>query len=150
MNKNINVFALLCLAIFCSLTACSTKDTETQEQAISTQKASVNAEAEVKEKVLKHIVALQFKAEISAEEREQAIQRFRDLEGEIPEILSFEGGGDISVEDLNKGFTHCFILTFKDEAARDAYLPHPAHMSVANKNKPMLSDLLVVDVWSEK
>ncbi|MEM6699920.1 MAG: Dabb family protein [Bacteroidota bacterium] len=148
MNKNINVLAMLCLAIFCSLTACSTKDTETKEQEISTQKAAVNPE--VKEKVLKHIVALQFKEEISVEEREQAIQRFRDLEGEIPEILAFEGGNDISVEDLNKGFTHCFILTFKDEATRDAYLPHPAHMRVANKNKPMLSDLLVVDVWSEK
>ncbi|MEM8525205.1 MAG: Dabb family protein [Bacteroidota bacterium] len=148
MNKNINVLTLLCLAIFCSLMACSTKDAETQKQEISSQKAEVKAEME--EKVLKHIVALQFKEEISKEEREKAIQRFRDLEGEIPEILAFEGGGDISVEDLNKGFTHCFILTFKDEAARDAYLPHPAHMDVANKNKPMLSDLLVVDVWSEQ
>jgi len=138
-NNNINLLALLCLAVFCSLTACSTKSASAsmQEKAIS------------KQKVLKHIVALKFKENVSKEKRQQAIQNFRELEGEIPEILAFEGGEEISVGDLAKGFTHCFILTFKNEAARDTYLPHPAHMRVAKQNKPMLSDLLVVDVWSE-
>lgn len=135
-NNNFNLWALLCLVVFCSLIACSTKGTQKQEVS--------------KQKVLKHIVALQFKEEISKEKREQAIQNFRDLKGEIPEIIAFEGGEDISVENLSKGFTHCFILTFKNKAARDAYLPHPAHMRVAKQNKPMLSDLLVVDVWSEE
>jgi len=27
----------------------------------------------------------------------------------------------------NQGFTHVYVITFEDEAARDAYLPHPEH-----------------------
>ncbi|MEO0472959.1 MAG: Dabb family protein, partial [Bacteroidota bacterium] len=68
----------------------------------------------------------------------------------IPQIIKFEGGEDISTEGLSQGFTHCFVLTFKNEADRDAYLPHPAHLELAEKNKPLMKKLLVVDVWGEE
>jgi hypothetical protein len=32
-----------------------------------------------------------------------------------------------SPEKLNQGFTHVYQVTFTSAAARDAYLPHPAH-----------------------
>ena len=32
-----------------------------------------------------------------------------------------------SPEGKNLGFTHVYMLTFEDAAARDAYLPHPDH-----------------------
>jgi len=51
------------------------------------------------------------------------------LKGKIPGIVSFEYGLNNSPENLNKGFTHVYLLTFKDAAARDAYLPHPEHKS---------------------
>jgi hypothetical protein len=47
---------------------------------------------------------------------------------------------------LNKGFTNCFILTFENEASRDIYIPHPAHKTLAEKNKPLMQDLVVLDV----
>lgn len=103
-----------------------------------------------KQQVLRHVVSLQFKAEVTPEQQAQAIQRFMDLTDEIPEIQQFEGGEDLSVEGLTQGFTHCFILTFADEAARDSYLPHPAHQRVADLNKPLLSKLLVMDVWGKE
>ncbi len=28
---------------------------------------------------------------------------------------------------MNQGFTHVYVMTFESSAARDAYLPHPAH-----------------------
>lgn len=103
-----------------------------------------------KQKVLRHVVSFQFKEEIPAERREQAVKDFLALKDEIPGIESFEGGEDISVEGLNKGFTHCFILTFENEVARDVYIPHPAHEKLAEKNKPLMKDLVVMDVWGEK
>ena len=100
--------------------------------------------------VLRHVVLLQFKDEVSIKAREQAVQNFLDLKGKIPEILNIEGGKNISDGGLSKGFTHCFVLTFEDESDRDIYLPHPEHMRVVEENKPLLDDLLVADFWGEE
>lgn len=122
---------LLFLTIICGALSCST-------------------EAPSKQKVLRHVVTFQFKEEVTAARRDQAIKDFLALKDEIPEIKNFEGGEDISVEGLNKGFTHCFVLTFENEADRDIYIPHPAHIKLAEKNKPLMQDLVVVDVWGEE
>ena len=127
-SNGITLRGLLCLFIICGVLSCSTETTS-------------------KQKVLKHVVTFQFKEEVTADRRDQAIKDFLALKDEIPEIKSFEGGEDISVEGLSKGFTHCFILTFENEAARDIYIPHPAHKKLAEKNKPLMQDLVVVDVW---
>ena len=113
--------------------------------AFSCSTGSVN-----KQKVLRHVVSFQFKEGLTEERKAQAIQDFLALKDEIPEIKSFEGGEDISVEGLNQGFTHSFILTFESEAARDAYIPHPAHLKLAEKNKPLMGNLLVMDFWGEE
>jgi len=39
---------------------------------------------------------------------------------------------------LARGFGHGFCMTFADEAARDAYLPHPSHQSLVQRLLPML------------
>lgn len=100
--------------------------------------------------VLRHVVCFQFKKEVSQERRSQAIEDFLDLKNQIPEIKKFEGGEDISVEGLSKGFTHCYVLTFESEADRDIYIPHPSHIQLAEKNKPLMSDLIVIDFWGEE
>lgn len=99
--------------------------------------------------VLRHVVAFTFKDSVTAERQQQAIADFMALEHQIPGILSFEGGEDVSVEGFTKNLTHCFIVTFEDQAARDAYIPHPAHLELVQKNKPLMNDLLVLDVWGK-
>ena len=101
-----------------------------------------------KQAVVRHVVS--FKEEVSEERKAQAIKDFLDLKNRIPEIKQFEGGENISGEGHDKGFTHCFVLSFEDEAGRNAYLPHPAHLEVAKKNKPLMRDLFVVDYWGEE
>ena len=54
-------------------------------------------------------------------------EAFKALKNKIPGILSFEYGVNNSPENLNKGFTHVYLLTFENAAARDTYLPHPEH-----------------------
>ena len=100
-----------------------------------------------KKAVLRHVVSFQFKDEVSPERRKQAVKDFVALEQSIPEIKKFEGGEDVSIEGHDKGFTHCFVLTFENEEGRSIYLSHPAHEEVANKNKPLMKDLFVVDYW---
>lgn len=103
-----------------------------------------------KNQVLRHVVSFQFKDEISPERRARAVRDFLELKNRIPEIIKFEGGEDMSVEGFNKGFTHCYVLTFENKEGRDVYLPHPAHIEVAKKNKPLMKDLFVIDYWGEE
>jgi Stress responsive A/B Barrel Domain len=52
------------------------------------------------------------------------------LKSQIPGIINITTGVDCSPEGLQRGFTHGFTVDFVDAAARDAYLPHPAHQKV--------------------
>ncbi len=76
---------------------------------------------------VKHVVVFKYKSTATPEQIEQVTTAFKALKGKIPGILSFEYGTNNSPEGLNKGFTHVYLLTFKDAASRDAYLPHPEH-----------------------
>ncbi len=77
--------------------------------------------------MIKHIVIFKYKSTATAGQIQQATDAFRDLKNKIPGILAFEHGPNISSEDLNLGFNHAYALTFVDEQARDAYLPHAEH-----------------------
>lgn len=76
---------------------------------------------------VKHVVVFKYKSAATADQIAQVTEAFKSLKNKIPGILSFEYGVNNSPEKLNKGFTHVYLLTFKDAASRDAYLPHPEH-----------------------
>jgi hypothetical protein len=80
-----------------------------------------------KSKEIKHVVVFKYKATATAAQIEEVTAAFKALKNKIPGITSFEYGVNNSPENLNKGFTHVYLLTFKDVASRDAYLPHPEH-----------------------
>ncbi len=63
--------------------------------------------------------------------------------------MEYEWGLNNSPEGLEKGFTHCFFLTFKSEADRAIYLPHPDHKAFGSVLKPYLEDVLVIDYWTK-
>lgn len=101
-------------------------------------------------KVLRHVVLFKFKESSSKEDVSKLIEEFRGLPKKISEIESFEYGTDNSPEGLADGFTHCFLITFKSEKGRDAYLPHAAHQEFVSHVKPHLDKALVVDYWAAK
>jgi hypothetical protein len=76
---------------------------------------------------VKHIVVFKYKAGATAGQIEEVTEAFKALKGKIPGIISFEYGVNNSPENLNQGFTHVYLVTFENVAARDAYLPHPEH-----------------------
>src|SRR5437762_10240821 len=76
---------------------------------------------------VKHIVIFKYKSKTTPAQIEEVTQAFKELKNKIPGIVSFESGLNNSPEKLNKGFTHVYLLTFKDAASRDMYLPHPDH-----------------------
>jgi len=79
------------------------------------------------EELVRHVVVFKYTEDASDAEIQEITEAFRTLQDKIPGIVSFEHGVNNSPEDLNQGFTHVYVITFEDEAARDAYLPHPEH-----------------------
>lgn len=94
---------------------------------------------------IRHLVLVGFKPEISLPTQQALESGFADLQHHIAGITSFEWGPNNSPEGLAKGLTHVFVLSFVDAAARDAYLPHPAHQAFVEQLKPWLADVLVID-----
>lgn len=103
-----------------------------------------------KDKVLRHVVMFSYKATSSAEDIEQTTRAFAALSSKIEEIIDLEWGTDVSVEGQAQGYTHCFIVTFRDAAGRDAYLPHPAHKAFVAVIRPHLEKVLVLDFWARR
>lgn len=100
-------------------------------------------------KMLRHVVLFKFKETSSAEDVAKILKEFETLPSKIPQIAAFEWGTDNSPEGLADGFTHCFLITFKSEKDRDAYLPHEAHQAFVGVVKPHLEKVLVVDYWAK-
>lgn len=99
--------------------------------------------------VVRHVVLFKFKEGTPADQVRGIEEKFRDLKAKIPQIVDFEWGTNMSPENHAQGFTHCFLLTFRDVAARDAYLPHPAHKEFGAQLGPILDKVLVVDYLSK-
>lgn len=99
--------------------------------------------------LLRHVVLFSFKEASSEEDIASVEKAFADLQNKIPQIHSYEWGLNNSPEGLDKGFTHCFFLTFKSDADRAIYLPHPDHKAFGALLGPHLEDVLVIDYWAK-
>jgi len=119
------------------------------KNATSDAKEAVEEQSEEQARQLRHVVLFSFKETATAAEVQQVEEAFANLAVEIDEIEDFEWGLNNSPENINKGFTHCFFVTFNNEEARDNYLVHPKHKEFGALVGPVIEDVLVVDYWKE-
>jgi len=95
---------------------------------------------------LRHIVLFKFKDGTSSEKIKEIETAYCAQQQKIPEIVDLEWGTDVSTENLSQGFTHCFIITFRNAADRTAYLRHPIHREISKSLlTPYREKVLVVD-----
>ncbi len=99
-------------------------------------------------KLLQHIVLFGFKDTTTSDQLHDIETTFCALPEKIAVIDGFEWGINISPENLAQGYTHCFLVTFKTEADRDIYLPHPAHQAFVKLVTPHVAQVLVLDYWA--
>lgn len=100
--------------------------------------------------VLRHIVMFKFKDDVAAAQIKEVVDGFAALAKKIDVIVELEYGTDVGVENLNQGFTHGFVVTFRNEQGRDTYLPHPAHQEFVKLVGPRVDKVLVFDFWATK
>ena len=99
--------------------------------------------------VLRHVVLFKFKDDATPEQIREIENAFCALPGKVDAIYDLEWGTDVSVENLQQGFTHCFVVTFRSEADRAKYLPHPDHKAFGKLLGPHLDKVCVVDYWTK-
>ncbi|MDB6077416.1 MAG: Stress responsive alpha-beta barrel protein [Akkermansiaceae bacterium] len=98
----------------------------------------------------RHVVMFKFNSEATADKVLELEKAFHELPKEIPEVQKLEWGTTENVEPKNDGFTHCFLVTFKDREGLKKYLPSAAHQAFLAKLKPYLEKALVFDYTAKE
>lgn len=81
--------------------------------------------------MIRHIVLLRFRSDVSADTKRMLFAELADLRGHLHGIVDFRVGPNVSPETpVIHGFHEGFWVDFVDAAARDAYLDDPAHKAV--------------------
>lgn len=99
-------------------------------------------------KLLRHFVMVRFSKKTTAAQIKLVNNGLGALKTKIPTITEYEWGVNNSPEDVNLGFTHCYLFTFKTAKDRDDYLINPVHLKLKKEVlSKYVSDLAVVDYW---
>ncbi|MBO3759166.1 Dabb family protein [Ciceribacter sp. L1K22] len=100
--------------------------------------------------MIQHCVFLRFKAAVSDAEKQSLYDGIAALRDDIPGIVDFRYGTNVSPEGLSSGYDDGFIVTFEDAKVRDYYLTHPKHQAVGDRivsaTDGGLSGILVFDM----
>lgn len=108
------------------------------------------ATAAAPQQVLKHIVMYKFKDDQTPAQVQEVIDAFSKLPGQIDTIIGYEHGTNVSQEMKSEGFTHLFVVTFRDEAGREVYLKHPAHDAYVAIVKGRRDKVIVFDYLTSR
>jgi len=94
---------------------------------------------------IKHIALFSFKDGSTEEQIQKTFDELIELSENVPGIEDYVAGANNSPEGLNQGYTHGFVMTFTDAAARDAYISHPEHERVKTFVLPLIEEIVVFD-----
>ena len=97
---------ILLLFAFLLVSSFSNKTDDTKSKMTTANKI------EKKSEQLRHVVLFKFKEGTTPTDIQKVEAAFVALPSKITEIKDFEWGLNNSPEGLDKGFTHCFFLTF--------------------------------------
>ncbi len=138
MVKNLLCFALMVI-IFAG---CTSQD----KPAVSKAQYSKDY-PEKGQKLLRHVVLLKFKQGTKPERIKEVEMGFAALPAKIDSIKGFEWGTNVSKE-LTDGFTHCFVVTFADDAGLQAYLYNPDLVAFRKTLRGTLEKAIAADYWT--
>lgn len=116
----------LSLCLMGAIVACSPPPAPVADSSADPGPAAATA---LPPEALRHVVVFRYRPDATEEQIRTVTDAFRALQDSIPGIVAFEHGVNNSPEGKDQGFTHVYVITFENAAARDAYLPHPAHQA---------------------
>ena len=93
----------------------------------------------------RHVVCFKFKDDATGNQITAIEKAFAALPSKISSITDYEWGTNVSPENLAQGYTHCFIVSFKNKKGLEAYLPHKDHKAFVEQLLPILDKAFVID-----
>ena len=93
----------------------------------------------------RHVVCFKFKDDATGNQITAIEKAFAALPSKISSITDYEWGTNVSPENLAQGYTHCFIVSFKDKKGLEAYLPHKDHKAFVEQLLPILDKAFDID-----
>ena len=93
----------------------------------------------------RHVVCFKFKDDATGNQITAIEKAFAALPSKISSITDYEWGTNVSPENLAQGYTHCFIVSFKNKEGLEAYLPHKDHKAFVEQLLPILDKAFVID-----
>ena len=93
--------------------------------------------------MLTHIVIWKYRDDVEPEVRQEHVAMLRQLVSVIPEIQTLAAGFDVL--GLPRSYHTGLVVTFKDQAALEAYTVHPEHIKVAALGKSISAHVASVD-----
>ncbi|KAL2271991.1 hypothetical protein VTJ83DRAFT_1362 [Remersonia thermophila] len=100
-----------------------------------------------------HLVLFEFKKDVDAAKVSEMCAKMVALKeacvspnSNHPYIQSIAGGRDISIEALQHGATHAFVVQFSNTDDRNYYVDHdPAHQAFKKEVGPLVEKVTVLD-----
>jgi len=100
--------------------------------------------------MIRHIVFIRFKPEISDAEITAIFDELYAIKDKLPGVLSITSGKSESPEQMERGYMHGFVVDFVDWDALQAYQDHPDHKILGGKLVANavagIDDILVFDL----
>jgi Stress responsive A/B Barrel Domain len=84
-----------------------------------------------------HAFLFQWKPQATQRDKEQAAERIRALQGQIPGLI--ETSYSANTSPRSQGFTHGGMMKFSDDAALQSYFTHPVHVKLVDWLMPLLA-----------
>lgn len=95
--------------------------------------------------MIRHILFVTFNDNVLPGEIEVVRWIFLRIPMFVEGVTRVEWGVNDSSENKSSGHTHCVLMTFADDSARQNYLPHPVHQVLKSILCPALQDIVVFD-----
>jgi hypothetical protein len=127
---------VLFLGVTCGVTMCLAK--------------TVLEAADKPKPVLRHMVLYKFKEGLEPAVIQEVVDAFAALPAKIDTIVGFEHGANVSQEGKSDGFTHCFVVSFRNEQGLATYLDHPAHQDYVKVVRDRREKVVVFDYWAKE
>jgi hypothetical protein len=94
--------------------------------------------------MIKHIVMLKFKPEVSQEQKAELAKTSVGVLGQIPGVKNIIAGRALDIEG-KPAYDGAVFIDFDDEAKLKAYLEHPVHKAADVQTQSICSDYLVMN-----
>jgi hypothetical protein len=95
--------------------------------------------------MIHHVVIWSFRREVDETDRTRLLADMRTMLQRLPMVRSFALGENVTPARA-RGFTHMLISVYDDLDALSAYVEHPEHKPLRERQRALSQDVIALDI----